>query len=614
MRSFRCAAISLIALLFGFAQASAMTNRLALTPPMGLNTWYHEYTAINETIIKAIADQMVTNGLKDAGYEYLCLDDGWSGFRDADGTIVADTNKFPSGMKALADYVHSKGLKIGLYTVFGPLTCALLPGSYGHVEQDANTYAEWGIDYVKYEACSSPAGVQLNMRTEYERMGAALKATGRPIIYNCSIVDYEPWMRGVMHSWRGTSDHDFTWSNVLHHIDFAARTPEAAGPGGWNDPDVIPLVGFLYTPSLVQWRSIFSMWCILAAPLLTPRADAIPASVLTNREAIAVNQDAAGIQGRCVSTNGDLQVWRKPLGSSNSHTIAVALFNRGANTSSITARWSDLGLPSGVALVRDLWAHAVVGHFTNSYTAVVPGHGVAFLKLTYGHTTPLPTHGTNYLSDLDWLATATTGDPHWTVIDKISYPIQRDKSVGRGPLRIRGIQYQKGLGVHANSHLDYYVGRAATRFEAIVGVDDEACCGIASLRFQVRADGVLLHDSGVLTSSSPAHSIDVDIVGRTILSLDVEGEALNGHADWADATLTVNRPAIRSITMRGADVVISGAGAYPNLAFHLLTSSNVNAPPSYWVLSSTNFFDGQGKFSFTNRQGAGPMFYRIAIP
>ena len=347
---------------------------------MGFNSWYLYNVTINESLIESIADQMATNGMLAAGYQYINLDDGWAGYRDTNGVMVADTNRFPDGMKSLADYVHGKGFKFGLYTVGGNFTCAGYPGSGGYEVLDANTYASWGVDYVKFEGCDLPWWELFpHEQTVSTRMEQALLHTGRPIVFSLSIGYVEDWIPNYCNLPRGTGDLNGTWTNILHHIDTVAGMPFKSGPGMWNDPDVLDLRGEFNTN---EETSIFSMWCELAAPLITPTVSSNALYFLTNAEAIAVDQDAAGIQGACVSSNDDTQVWCKRLGAVNSGTLAVVLFNRGDNATNITANWSDLGLSPMGATVRDLWAHAALGSFTNSYSATIPAHGVQMLTIS----------------------------------------------------------------------------------------------------------------------------------------------------------------------------------------------------------------------------------------
>jgi alpha-galactosidase len=328
--------------------------------------------------------------MKDAGYQYVVIDDCWQVRRDADGTIVADPVRFPSGMKALADYVHSQGLRFGLYSDAGTKTCAGRPGSKDHELQDAKTYAAWGVDYLKYDWCSTEGQDQ---RDAYQKMSRALRATGRPIVFSiCEWGSSKPWLwaQGVGQLWRATGDIQDCWDcskswggmGVSHIIDLMADLFPYAGPGHWNDADMLEVGnGGL---SLAENRAHFSFWCLFAAPLMagndlkamTPEIR----DILTNGEAIAVNQDPLGMQGRKVSDGGAVEVWMKPLADGSK---AVILFNRGSEESPIAARWEEIGLaPGAPAVVRDLWAKKDVTTASGRYEVKVGRHDVAFLRIT----------------------------------------------------------------------------------------------------------------------------------------------------------------------------------------------------------------------------------------
>ncbi len=569
--------VMLLVLSAGFIpmqRARALTNGLALTPPMGYNSWYPNGPNISETLIEGVADEMATNGMLAAGYQYINLDDGWAGYRDTNGTIVADTNKFPSGMKALADYVHAKGFKFGLYTTGGTNTCAGYVGSFGHEIQDANTYAAWGVDYVKFEGCNLPYYDELTHAQEYaQRMGNALLKCGHPVVFDLSIQTFENWMPGTVNMWRGTGDDFRSWSDVLHHIDIDSQTAAFAGPGHWSDPDAMIIGWGSIDP--IENKAIFSMWSILAAPLIVMGPGNGYLDALTNSEAIAVNQDPAGIQGICVTTNGDLQVWRKPLGSSNSTTIAVALLNRGNNAADITVNWSDLGLPQGVASVRDLWARAYVGNFTNSYTANVPVQGVQFVKIAFGSTVPVPLAGTNYLSDLPWLAGAIS-----PVI-----PIQLDQAGSLTPITLHGEVYTKGLGTVANTSVSYFLGGAGSRFQSDIGVDDYAGPFFGEVIFQVFADGTKLYDSGVMTTKSPTQTINVDITGKNILTLlTLTNDAgVNSYGDWAGARVVMlplppAQPAALTAIPGSQAITLAWYAASGATSYNLKRSTSIGGP------------------------------------
>lgn len=368
-------------------------NGLALTPPMGWNSWNKFGCSVSESTVKQEADAMVSNGMKAAGYQYINLDDCWeASARDSNGNLVADASRFPDGIKALADYVHADGLKLGIYNDAGTATCSGFPGFEGHEQQDANTYASWGIDYIKVDWCNTSG---LDPQTQYTKIANALQSTGRPIVLSlCSWGNGNPWIWGasVANLWRTTSDISDNWNSMLTNFDASSAYASYAKPGGWNDPDMLEVGNGGMTTT--EDQSHFSLWAISAAPLITgndlANMSSATASILTNSEVIAVDQDPAGVQGTKVADNGSgLQVWAKKLQGSN--TYAVVLLNRSASTANITVNWSTLGL-SGSASVRDLWAHVDQGSFSGSYTASVASHGVAMLKIVGSSSvTPTPT-------------------------------------------------------------------------------------------------------------------------------------------------------------------------------------------------------------------------------
>lgn len=366
---------------------------LAATPPMGWNSWNTFQCNMDEKLVKQIADTLVSSGMQAAGYKYVNIDDCWMDGRDSSGKLRWNTSKFPSGIPALAEYVHQKGLKLGIYETPNTKTCVGLygnnpagVGSLGHEVTDAQTFASWGIDYLKYDLCAG-------QRSSFAVMRDALRATGRPIVYSINPGNGEgdlcPPSRcsldlpNIAHLWRIGFDIGPNWGSVLRLIDQNANQFSYAGPGHWNDPDMMEVGHGL---SDTEGRAHFSMWAIMAAPLITGNdlrsMSAATRETLTNAEVIAVDQDPLGVQGRLVASPGtDLQVWSKTLSGTN--TRAVALFNRKTTSASISVSWSALGLPAGPATVRDLWGHTDLGTFSGSYTAAnVPGHGVALVKIT----------------------------------------------------------------------------------------------------------------------------------------------------------------------------------------------------------------------------------------
>lgn len=375
----------------------AQTGReaLAQTPPMGWNSWNKFGCNVSEELIKSVADAMATNGMKDAGYQYVVIDDCWQVSRDENGFIVADAKRFPSGMKALADYVHAKGLKFGIYSDAGTKTCAGRPGSQGHEYQDALQYARWGVDYLKYDWCNT--GTR-NAEEAYSTMSRALLETGRPIVFSmCEWGTAKPWLwgKGIGNLWRTTGDISDTWSSkkkwpdgtcceygMVDILDQQVGLESFAGPGHWNDPDMLEVGNGGMNDT--EYRAHFSFWALLAAPLIAGNdvrsmAPAIK-EILTNAEVIAVNQDKLGREGRRVRKDGDLEVWAKALADGSR---AVILFNRGASGSKVSVTWEEIGYPAHVsAKVRDLWAHKDLGAFTASFASEVPSHGVAMVKVT----------------------------------------------------------------------------------------------------------------------------------------------------------------------------------------------------------------------------------------
>jgi alpha-galactosidase len=366
-------------------------NGLALTPPMGWNSWNKFQCNISEQTVRDTADAMVASGMRDAGYQYVVIDDCWHGPRDANGFITADAQKFPSGIKALADYVHSKGLKFGIYSDAGRLTCGGRPGSQGHEYQDALTYARWGVDYLKYDWCSTG---DRNAQEAYAVMADALRQSGREIVFSmCEWGTAKPWLwaQNVGNLWRTTGDisddfgtkkkaHD--WEHpMLQLLDWNEPLWPFAGPGHWNDPDMLEVGNGGMTP--VEYRSHFSLWAMMAAPLMAgndiAHMDEATKSILLNKEVVAIDQDRLGAQGHRVWKDGDREVWMKPLAGGGR---ALLLFNRGETPATIRATAEQLSYPASLrAKVRDLWAHKDLPRWSGAIEATVEPHGIAMYRL-----------------------------------------------------------------------------------------------------------------------------------------------------------------------------------------------------------------------------------------
>ena len=370
---------------------------LALTPPMGWNSWNTFGEAIDEALIRETADVFVSEGLKDAGYRYVNLDDLWEAKERDGGRLTWDRAKFPGGLPALAEYVHGKGLQFGIYSCAGSHTCAGMPGSYGCEAEDAAAFAAWGVDFLKYDFCYVPPGVDGPML--YQRMGQALRAPRRPIVFSaCEWGKYKPWEWGARvgaHLWRTTGDIDDSWESILQ-IGFRKQVDlhAYAGPGHWNDPDML-VVGMYGKGNVakggcsdVEYRSHMSLWCLLAAPLLigcdVRRMSAATKRILTNPEVIAVDQDPLGRQACRVggtSYAGEIaEVWAKPMSDGS---VAVGLFNLGEREGRlVSVAWESLGIPDRLAgRVRDLWAREDLGEFRASFTARVDRHGVCLVRI-----------------------------------------------------------------------------------------------------------------------------------------------------------------------------------------------------------------------------------------
>jgi alpha-galactosidase len=360
------------------------SNGLSETPPMGWDSYNKFGLTIDDKLIRAIADALVDSGMSDAGYVYVEIDDGWQGERDANGVLHASA-KFPD-MKALGDYIHGKGLKFALYTSPGPKTCGGFTGSYGHEEQDAKTFAEWGIDYLKYDWCTALDiyTTQAQMRAAYQKMGEALRSTGRPIVYSlCQYGLFNVWEWGAKtggNLWRTTFDIKDNWKSMSDNGFSEAGLEAYAGPGHWNDPDMLEVGNGGMTTE--EYRTHMTLWVILAAPLIAgndPREmDDATKEILLNREVILVDQDPLGKQGNRVLQRGSTEVWTKPL---DDGSMAVAIFNRDSGLADVTFKWSELNLSKPKA-VRDLWKKEDVQQLTDSYGVELPMHGSSLLKVT----------------------------------------------------------------------------------------------------------------------------------------------------------------------------------------------------------------------------------------
>ena len=370
--------------------AQALDNGLAKTPPMGWNDWNAFGCNVTEQLVEQTADYLVSSGLKSAGYSYVNIDDCWmSSSRDSAGNLVPDPTKFPDGISGTAAYVHSKGLKLGIYESAGTATCAGYPGSLDHEQQDANSFASWGVDYLKYDNCNNQ-GVPYQQR--YDAMRDALAATGRPIVFSmCEWGEDSVWTWGAAtgNLWRTTGDINASFGSMLSNFHTNVGLAQYAGPGAWNDPDMLEVGNGM---SFTEDRAEMSLWAEMAAPLIagTDLRKATPAtlSLYKNSQVIAVDQDSLGKQGKEISASGGLDVLAKPLSGGD---VSVVLFNENSSAATISTTAAAAGLASSSSYkLTNLWSNDV-SSTSGSISATVPGHGVVMYRVTPGSGTSVGT-------------------------------------------------------------------------------------------------------------------------------------------------------------------------------------------------------------------------------
>ena len=521
--------------------ADALENGLARTPPMGFNNWNTTGCSgtFNEAMVKGVADKFVSTGLKTVGYQYVNIDDCWAEpNRDNNGNLVPNHTRFPNGIRAVADYVHAKGLKFGIYTSAGTKTCngtGGFPGGLNHEQQDANLFASWGVDYLKYDNCNNQG---IDAQTRYKKMRDALKATGRPIVYSiCEWGRTGPprvweWGADVGNLWRTTGDISDNWSSMISRVHSNQGLAQFAGPGHWNDPDMLEVGNGGMTDT--EYRTHFSLWAVMAAPLLIGsdirNASTATLNILKNTDVIAVDQDPLGKQGTVVKSAGGLVVYTRQLANGDR---AVALLNESGATATVSTTATEVGIGgSSSYTLKDLWSKASRST-TGAISASVPSHGMVLYRVSRGQLDPPPA-GTSQLSGLSW----TSSSNGWG-------PVEVNRSNGEQPagdgrtLAIGGVTYAHGLGVHAASEVDYHLGGKCTTVTAEVGVDDEKAAGWVV--FQIWRDGTKVADSGTRTGAQGPLHLTGNVTGGTTLKLIVTdaGDGNNSdHADWAEAKVT----------------------------------------------------------------------------
>lgn len=399
----KVAALAALLSIISFSLFAQKFEELAQTPPMGWNSWNTFQTNIDEPLLKGMVDTYVSSGMKDAGYQYFVLDDGWMAMeRDKDGNLVPDPKKFPNGIKEFVDYVHSKGLKFGIYNCAGTKTCAGYPGTRGYEYQDARLYASWGVDYLKFDWCNTDG---INAIEAYRTMSKAIKAAGRPMVFSlCEWGSHQPWRwaKDIGQLWRSTGDigigfvktkkiGDWQPLSVLDILDRQDSIRQYAGPGHWNDPDMLEVGnGMQYSED----KAHFSLWCMLAAPLMAGndlrKMSEETRNILTNKEVIALDQDPLGVEAfRYYSFDG-IEIWVKPLANNN---LAVCILNRSDRPQTISYNWKEHLISDRVSgtsfdfnkntyQLRDLWAKKDAGTTAKAFSGNIPPHDVLVLSLT----------------------------------------------------------------------------------------------------------------------------------------------------------------------------------------------------------------------------------------
>lgn len=521
-------------------------------PVMGWNTWNKFHCDISESLILEQADALIASGLRDVGYDTLVLDDCWEGPRDASGRLTSDPEHFPSGMKALGDELHKRGLKFGIYSAAGKVTCQWKPGSFGYETIDAQTFADWGVDFLKHDWCWHAAALEmvgaLEPRDLYPVMKDALDSSGRSIVYSVASKGTRGaaktfrdkyvgvWAPQISDMWRVSGDITNDWKGVTNNIEEQNDWAAVASPGHYNDPDMLEVGNGALTED--ESKAHFALWAITGAPLIAGNdlraMDETTLAILKNTEVIAVDQDARMLQGtRVLEREDGVSVWSKPL--SGSGVRAVAVFNGGEEAASIDVAWTTVGLAERPARVRDLWAHAERGRL-DSLAVTVPAHGIAMVKVWGAE--PAGPSGQTWVSDLPFTYAAN----YWGLVE-------RDRSVGeRGPsdghqLTVARQTFEKGIGVHAPSDVRIRLGARCSSFDATIGLDDEEWRS-GSVSFEVWADDQKAFDSGVMRKGE-SRPISVTVAGAKELRLVVRAatdDTRFDHADWAAARLTCDPP------------------------------------------------------------------------
>jgi alpha-galactosidase len=480
---------------------------------------------LDEAKVKANVEALVDSGMQSAGYQYVNLDVCWELARAAGGERVFDPERLPGGIAGLSQYVHERGFSLGVWAPSED--CRATPGGRGHETVDAESYAAWGIDYLKYVQCGTP-----DPKGAFSAMAGALERTGRAIVLSVSAAPFQEWMSEVGELWRTSFDAEPTWASLVRQIDATVPLAAYARPGAFSDPDMLEIGNAGLT--LSEQRVQFSVWSILSAPLLAGNdlstMNEETRALLTNQRLIAVDQDPLGLQAALIRREGDVDILAKPLAECGSR--AVVFWNRGEGTRNVPVTWQELWLEGASASAEDLWNASPVLSDSQGLVVTVPPHDAVALRVI-GLEPPLPL-GRPYLSDLRWTYATNGFGP--VEVDATN---GEDGALDGAPIRLRGAAYNRGLGVHGPSLVRYRLGQRCSRFLADVGIDDDQD-GRGSAEFEVWADGKRLFSSGLLTGTSPIVAANVDVSGRRDLRLFVNtgGDTYSlDHAVWAGARL-----------------------------------------------------------------------------
>ena len=506
-----------------------------LTPPMGWNSWNHfKCRDLNERVVKAQANALIATGLRDAGYVYVNLDDCWQGGRDSDGHIFADTKRFPSGLLNLANELHAKGLKLGVYTDRGLQTCQKRPGSFGYEIKDAATYASWMIDFIKEDNCYLP-NPKPTAQSTYVKMFEAIRQAGRPMVFslcNWGEENVWSWAGEISNLWRTHTDIRDSWSSLLENFDANTVHAASAGPGHWNDPDMLEIGNGGMTAT--EYRTQMSLWAVSASPLIAgndlSRMSPETLSILGNREVIAIDQDAAGRQGTLVfEPETGVQIYSKPLAPAGSR--AVVILNRTNQTKNVDVPVRVLGLESHVEL-RDVWQHKELGPLSEFFHVANLAPHESKLVVVRGNNVVAP-RGVSSLSDLVPFYQAVG----WGGL------LRFNSTVDRHSITLNSTVYSKGFSAHADSELGFQLpASGCSKFQAQIGIDDEVGAKGSAI-FQVWGDDKKIYESAVLVGGAQHKSVSVVLNDVKVLRLRAMGTSDGirfDHADWADPKITCN--------------------------------------------------------------------------